>query len=343
MNPNYKLVGLVLIALIIGVAVGWYAKPTLAPVRQERVVLALDWIFVGQHAPFFVALDKGYYFDEGLSVEIVRGFGSADTVKRVEAKAVTFGYGDYNTIVLERAQGGKVKAVGAVFSKGPWTVFYRADRGISTPKDLEGKTIVGAGPGDVDIVLLPAFCKEAGVDFSKINVVSADWGSLFPMMMAGKSDGAVEFIVHKPLVDQQAATVGVTINSFLYADYGLKMYSNGLVAHEDTIKANPDMVRGFVQATMKGLKYTFEHPDEAVAILQKYHPEVDTAVGLGEIQYMRGLVIVPEIQQHGYGSMSEDQWTYTRDKVLQMNNLTAQIPVSDLYTNEFIDPSIIPA
>jgi NitT/TauT family transport system substrate-binding protein len=342
MKSNYKLVGLVLIALIVGFAAGWYVKPTPTPVRQERVVFALDWIFVGQHVPFFVALDKGYYFDEGLSVEIVRGFGSSDTVKRVEAKTVTFGYGDYNSIVLSRAEGGKVKAIGAVFSKGPWTLFYRADRGISTPKDLEGKTVVGAGPGDIDIVLLPAFCKEAGVDFSKIKVVSADWGSLLPMMMAGRSDGAVEFIVHKPLVDQEAEKVGVTINYFLYADYGLRMYSNGLVAHEDTIKANPDMVRGFVQATMKGYKYTFEHPEEAVEILQKFHPEVDTAVALGEIQYMRDLIIVPEIKEHGYGWMSEEQWTYTRDKVVEIFNLKVQVPVSDLYTNDFIDPSTKP-
>jgi NitT/TauT family transport system substrate-binding protein len=239
--------------------------------------------------------------------------------------------------VISRAEGGKVKAIGVVFSKGPWTVFYRKEVGIKGPKDLEGKTVAGAGPGDIDIVLLPALCKVAGVDFNKINVISVDWGSILPMLLARKVDASVEFVFRWANLERDAKAAGVDVGYFLYADYGLNMYSNGFMTRDDVIKNKPELVRGFIKATMKGYKYAFEHPDEAIDILLKYNPELDREVARKELDIMRDLVFVPEIEEHGLGWMSKERWTTTRDMVTELFNLTTKVPVEDLYTNEFLE------
>ncbi len=132
-----------IMVLLLGLCFVW-ETPALA---VDKVTLNLNWFYVGDHSPYFVAADKGWYKEEGLEVNIVPGKGSGDVVKKVDVGSVEFGIVDTGVLIVARAQGAKVKIVSMLFDKSPYCMWMWKDSGINSPKDLVGKKI-GAPPGD---------------------------------------------------------------------------------------------------------------------------------------------------------------------------------------------------
>src|SRR5689334_23947800 len=121
-------------------APGWAQGP-------EKVVFALNWFAVGDHAAYWVALDKGYYKARGLEVELQNSKGSGDSIAKVDTGRADVGLADAVVVIPRVAQGAKIRIVGAVFDNTPLNIWTRKDTGITKPKDLEGK-LLAAPPGD---------------------------------------------------------------------------------------------------------------------------------------------------------------------------------------------------
>src|SRR6185436_2397039 len=113
----------------------------------EKFVFALNWFAVGDHAAYWVALDKGYYKAKGLDVELQNSKGSGDSIAKVDTNRADVGLADAVVVIPRVAQGAKIKIVGAVFDLTPLNIWTRKDTGITRPKDLEGK-LLAAPPGD---------------------------------------------------------------------------------------------------------------------------------------------------------------------------------------------------
>jgi NitT/TauT family transport system substrate-binding protein len=241
-------VAILVVVLLVGIGIGWTIKPA-PPLVREKVTFGLDWAIYGRHAPFFVAKEKGYYDEAGLDVTIVRGFGSADAVSRVDMGTVDFGFGDLGSLVLARAKGAKVKMVAMIYSKAPFTVYTLPESGISTMKDLEGHSLAAISTGDANYVLFQALSKRAGIDATKVNWVFMDPAAKVPMLLEKKVDAITEFIMTTPRI----AATRPDVRILMYADYGLDIYSNGILVKEEKISKNPELVRKFVQATLKRL------------------------------------------------------------------------------------------
>jgi NitT/TauT family transport system substrate-binding protein len=302
----------------------------------EKVILGVDWQILGQHTPFFTALDKGFYQSAGLDVEIVRGYGSADAVKRVAAKTVTFSLGDMGALVIGRSEGIPVKMVAVVYGKAPYTVLTRRDAGIQAPKDLEGKTL-GAPAGSATRALFPVFAKLANVDADKVKWTTGDSTTLWNLFFARRVDGLPTFIVNKPDLDKSAREAGFEIVSMMYSDYGLVAYSNGILARDEMIKSNPSLVRTFVKASLKGLEHAFKNPDESTKILLKYRKELDFAAAKQQLAEFEKLASTEEASKHGLGYMAHDKVERTRDLMADVYKLKVRVPTEELYTNEFLE------
>src|SRR5918994_3481758 len=134
---------------------------------QEKFTFALNWFAVGDHAAYWVALDKGYYKAKGLDVELQNSKGSGDSIAKVDTNRADVGLADAVVVIPRVAQGAKIKIVGAVFDLTPLNIWTRKDTGIAKPKDLEGKTLA-APPGDSQRQLFPAFARVNGLDASKV-------------------------------------------------------------------------------------------------------------------------------------------------------------------------------
>ena len=328
-----------LLAVAPGVKRSEAQKPS-APVpggKTAQVLLALDWVIAGQHAPFYVALDKGFYVEQNLAVTISRGYGSGDTVKRIAATRATFGFADSGALIAARANDEvKVKALAAIYGEPGAAILYNAKKGISKPKDLEGVTIAG-GAGSAVPRLFPAFAKANNIDASKVKWVFVEPGSVNSIFATGRVDAVGLFVLEAPILrnltkDNKDIEVGV----MRYADHGLKFYGNVLIGEEETIRANPDLARRFVAATIKGFDYALNNMDEAVTIFGKYQREPGPAQAKEELQLVKELVYSAEAKARGIGTFDPEKAARSIDLVSEGMGLKRKISPDEYYTTEFL-------
>jgi len=319
------------------VCILWTALLLLALVpaaRAGELIFNLDWVIYGRHTQYFVALDKGFYREAGLDLKIVRGYGSVDAINKITTNQATFAFGDTPALIIARTKGAQVKLVAMVYARSPFAIFSPADEGITKPKDLEGKSLA-APTFDSARNLFPVFARLTGIDAGKVKWVTVDGAQKNPMLLARKVDAIPEFLPHIPILTKQAEAQNMRLNIMKWADYGFELYNNGLLVSDELIRSKPQMVRGFVQATVRGLQYTFEHPDEAASIMLKHNPTMDREVIRGEIDLVKDLALTDDAKKHGLGWMNEKTMQATVDAVAEVFKVDKPA-LASLYTNEFL-------
>jgi NitT/TauT family transport system substrate-binding protein len=330
------------VASDIGLAQSWYekAKALGSPVAAERlealtrldkVTLITDYGYNGRHAYFFDALDRGYYRDAGLEVKIVRGQGSADAIRQVGVGNAMFAFADAGTLILARANDQiPVKLVAAIYRKPPQLIACREDSGLKKPKDLEGNAI--AEPADSAIrSLFPAFAKAAGFDAQTVRWVGASAETKPGLLANNKVYCVGEYTVDEALLQSQLGSAKLV--HFSYADAGLSYYSNGIVATNATIASKPDVVRRFVEATVRGMKDAFADPAAAGAIMQKIVPQVDATIAKKETEAVAELAQIPG---KPLGEIDPARIEATIDMVKAAFKLATPVAAADVYASGFV-------
>lgn len=298
---------------------------------QDKVGVITDAGFLGRHAYFFVAIEKGYYKEANLDVNVLRGQGSAEAVKQVGAGNVTFGFADAASTVLARGNDNvPVRLVAIVYAKPPHAIYALKSSGIRKPKDLEGRQIANPAGGAIPKVF-PAYAKVAGIDESKVKWVVASSESLPGLLALGRVDAIGQFTVGEPRLKKDAQ--GKELVELTYGDAGLDFYSNGIIASENTISTNPDLVQRFVTATIKGLKYALDNPKEAAEIMKKYHRELDAELGAAELVKVRELAVVPN---SSLGKIEPKRAQSTIDLVASAFSLKNPVRVEDAFNVKFV-------
>jgi len=305
--------------------------PAQSASAADSVTLITDFGYNGRHSYFFVAQDKGFYKEAGIDVKFVGGKGSVDAIKQVAAGNATFGFADAGSLVLSRANDNiPVKMVAVVYARPPQAIFCAADAGLKTPKDLEGKSVANPAGGSIPD-MFPAFAKAAGIDASKVNWVVAASSALPGLLASGKVPCVGQFTVGEPLLRAQAAPKQLV--RFAYSDPGLNFYGNGIIATDATIKSNPDLVRRFVAATIKGLKASIDAPADAGAIMNKAHPEVSVDVATGETEAVAELA---QVKGKPLAEIDPAGVQATIDVVNGAFKLKSPVTVGDIYVPGFV-------
>jgi NitT/TauT family transport system substrate-binding protein len=302
--------------------------------RAAELILNLDWLVFGRHIPYFVALEKGYYRDAGLDIKIVRGYGSADPINKIAAGQAAFGFGDAGSLILARSKGAQVKMVAMIYGKSPFVFFSLPEMKIAGPKDLEGKSIA-APTTDAPRTMFPVYAKLAGIDQTKVRWITIDGAQKDPMLLSKRTDLTTSFWVHLPTISRAAKAQGLTISMLKWADVGFELYSNGLLASDEMIKSEPQKVRSFVQATIKGHQTAFDRPDEAVDILLKHYPTLDRDVARAELDIIKEMTLSEDAKQHGIGWINEKTMQMTVDAVAAVFQIEKPV-LSSTYSNDFL-------
>lgn len=295
--------------------VGFLAGATLAaalvlPVRAaEAVKFTLDWKFEGPSAPFLVALEKGYYAAEGLDVTIDTGAGSTEALPRVASGAYQFGFGDINSLIKFRDQnpGLDVKAILMMYDVPPFAIVGRKSLGVSTWQDLAGKKL-GAPPPDGAFAQWPAFVKVNGIDTSSITIESIGFPVREPMLAQGAVDAVFGFSFSVMLNLKAAGVPEDDISVILMSKNGLDLYGNAVLVNPGFAKANPELVKGFVRATIKGVVDTIQDPESAVKLVLARNEVAKEEVELQRLKIAIAENIATEAAKaNGFGSVDMER------------------------------------
>jgi NitT/TauT family transport system substrate-binding protein len=306
--------------------------------ESKTGMIRLDFIIGGKHAPWFVALEKGFYAKRGLTATIHAGSGSADTVRAIAAGAADFGFADISTAIVARSRGTPVQTV-AQFGYVPATVMWREDTPIKNLKDLEGKSWA-ISPGQAQWYLMPAYCRINKIDFKSIKIQETAAPLQPAALVAKKTDFIVMYRASNDEVAELAATKqGMKLNRIFMKDTGLDIYGTGLIVKDDDVKQRPDFVRAYVEATMEGLRYTRDHQEEALRILLKHKPELDLALTTLQLKNaLYEVFIPPESVQSGLGFMKPNIMEKTVGITNEYFDVGRKVTAAEVFTNRFVKP-----
>jgi NitT/TauT family transport system substrate-binding protein len=319
---------------LIGAAVALFGAATVAS-AQDSVTFALSWIPGGNHFGVIAADVEGFYRDVNVKVDIQRGNGSGDTVKRVATGSADIGVADATSVIDGVRNGLKVKQVAVIFERAPDSIFFVKDRGISAPKDLEGRKL-GAATGEAPLNTLPLFAKHANFAVDKVSIINMTPSAKYASLVAGSVDAIVEFINLEPTVQQAAAKTGLKIGKFVYAEYGVDYYSLGLVVNDAAVDARPDLLRRLVSATMRGYAWAIKNPDAAADDFAKSYPESSRDVALAQWKVSLPFVLTETTKSKGIGYIDDGKMQTTLDVIRSYKPLDPSVKPGDVYTLKFL-------
>src|SRR5438552_4186963 len=328
-----------LLAVLVLLAVPGNGTAQTKPLKAYTLIL--DFVPTGEYVPHYTALEKGWYRDEGLDVKIVRGQGSADTVKPMTAGQGKVGISDISARIAARANTDvKVKAIALWYRRPPHGIFVRTDSPIKGPKDLEGKKLA-ISPGNSHQILWPMFEKLSGLKPNSVTWVTMDAASMPPALIRGAADAVPFFVVHEARIRKIAKQQNVDLRLLTaWADLGLDLSSTSLVAREETIARDADGLKAFLRATLKGANYAFhdKHFEEGVGYVVKHHPEVDPDGALGAAQVAARFVYAEEVTsgKMALGQFEPARIEKTRDTYTQYLELKRKVPLEEIYTNDLL-------
>ncbi len=319
------LVAVVLVALGLG-------APSAQPAPQ-KVVFALNWFPVGDHAAYWVALEKGYYRQRGLDVDMQNSKGSGDSIAKVDTGRADVGLADSAVVIASSARGTKVKVVGMVFDKSPLNVWSRKDAPITKPKDLEGKT-VAAPPGDGQRQMFPAFARLHGIDPAKVTWVNVEPAAKVPALAEKRVDAVADYTTGLPFYEKAVGKGNAVM--LPWADHGFDMYSMSIIASEKTMKERAPMLRAFLEASYLGWRDVMSDPKSALEIFKKRVPEIDLSII--EPNMMMGLELMKtdRYAKNGIGWMEEKKMCDSVDLVNTYMGVPTKVECKAVYTNEFL-------
>jgi len=323
-----RLIRLALVLVLVVAA----AAPAAAQAPQ-KVVFALNWFAVGDHAAYWVALEKGYYKEKGLDVELQNSKGSGDSIAKVDTGRADIGLADASVVVPRVAQGAKIKVVGAVFDNTPLNIWTRKDTGISKPKDLEGKTLA-APPGDSQRQLFPAFAKINGVDESKVRWVNIEPAAKFVALSEKRADAVPDYTTGQPFWEKAVGKDNLVMMP--WHRFGFDTYSMSIFASEKTMNERPKVLRDFLEASYRGWRDVMENPRAALEIFKKRVPEIDLA--LIEPNMMLGLDLMrtDRFAQNGIGWMDRSKMCRTVELINTYMDVPRKVGCDEVFTNSFL-------
>ena len=308
---------------------------------QTAVKLSLDGRFEGPVAPFLVAQDKGYYRNEGIAVTIDEAASALDPITRVASGSHEMGFADINMLIRYRDQNpsAQIKAVFMVYNRPPYAVLARKSRGVSEPKQLEGKKL-GASPAGSTFGQWPLFARLNNIDPARVTIESIGIPVRAPMLAAGQLDAVLgfSFRVYVDLKDR-----GVPLDDIVLmpmANYGLKLYGNAVIVSPKFAAEKPDEVKAFLQAYLKGLKETVRRPAEAVETIVRRADGTKKEVELERLRMaIRDNIVTPEVRADGFGAVDTGRLFEAIEQIASVHPFKAKPRPEDIFEGAFLPPA----
>jgi NitT/TauT family transport system substrate-binding protein len=305
------------------------ASPTPAPpAPPTKVTLAMGYIPNVQFAPFYVAVNQGYFADENLDLEFDYGM-ETDLLNLVGTDALQFAVASGDQVILARGQGLPVVYVMTYFQRFPVAVVSLEDVPLKSPEDLMGRTVGIPGLWGASYIGWLALLDAAGIDGAEVKLESIGYTQV-ASLTEDQVDAAVVYAANEPVQLRQA---GYEPHIIYVADY-MNLVSNGIITNEKTIAEKPQLVAGLVRAVLRGLRYTIDHPEEAFEICLEYVPEAGGENRDTQLAVLQESIKFWQGDKLGYSDPSA--WEMSQEFMLQAGLAEAETNPDKMFTNDFI-------
>ena len=294
----------------------------------EDVSLRLSWLMNVQSAGYVMALEKGFYAEEGLNVTIEPGGPNLNSAALVASGANTFGTNDVIALVNGAAQGMPLQMVGGCFQRHPAGLIVRADAGIASPADLIGKNMAynEGGPW----TLVQAMLAANDIAVSDINTTVS---TAVELLAEGRVDAKTGFTVNEPL---SLAAMGVETISLVPSDYGVNTYAEIVFTNQAFAAEKPEVVAAFMRATQRGYDYAYENKAETVETLVKLNPQLDPVQQTQQMDLQESYVYTDYSREHGACAFETSVVTETEQMLRDITGLTGEIDLDAIASTAFL-------
>ena len=320
----------VLIMLGMAIAVSGCARPTFTNEAGTltKIRLPMGYIPNIQFAPFYVAVEKGYFREAGIELEFDYKF-ETDGVALVGAGELPFAVVSGEQVLLARAKGLPVTYIAAWYQQYPVSVVAKSEAGILVPQDLKGKKIGLPGLFGANYVGLRALLNAGKLTEQDVTLDSIGFNQV-ELVAAGQQDIVVGYTANEPI---QLRSRGIAVTEMRVADYA-QLAANGLLASEKVTQENPVLVQAFVEAFLKGLNDTITNPDEAMQLSEAHIPNFADLDA--KVQREVLLTSIEQWRTDRLGYSDPQAWENMQDVLLDMGFIESKMDLSKAFTNEFI-------
>jgi NitT/TauT family transport system substrate-binding protein len=304
------------------------------------VRFALDWRFEGPAAPYFVAIDKGYYKQEGLNVTIDPGSGSVEGINRVASGAYELGFADINSLIKYRdnPRNLPVKAIMMIYDTPAFSIVSLKKNGIAKPKDLEGK-VLGAPAADGAYAQWPIFAMANQIDSSKVKIENIGFPVREPMLAQGKVDAITGFWFSSYMNLKANGVKDDDIVVIHMRDHGLDLYGNVIIANPDFLRFQPKAAAGFVKATIRGIQDTIRNPEAAIDSMMKRNPIAKRDVELERLKLsLQKNFVTPDVQKNGLGAVDMKRLERSIEQIGLTFQYANKPKAADIFTAQYLPP-----
>jgi len=323
LSRRILIVVLVMMFLLSGCSANLGAKG-----EPRQVTIAMGFIPNVQFTPMYVAIERGYFADEGITVELDYGM-ETDLLQRVGTNDLQFAVASGDQVILARSNDLPVRYALNWYRRFPVCVVSLADKGIDSPSDLAGKTVgipVMAGASYIGWL---AFLEQVGLTPDDVNLQVIGYTQV-ASLTEGRVDAGVCYAMNEPV---QLVQSGYDVNTFSLDDY-THLVSNGIITNDKTISKDPELVQAVVTAFLRGLADTIKDPDAAFEIARKAISEMDD-----ETARLQRAVLDESIRfwqgADTPGASVAEHWQESVVLLERLELISAGLDPLSLYTNDF--------
>src|SRR5262249_42696935 len=265
----------------------------------------LDFLLQGQQSPLVLGREKGYYAAQHINFTAFDpGRGGADSISKVASGTHDIGFGDLSALIEFNAMnpGRELIAVLLIYDQAPLSIISLKKTNIVKPTDLEGRK-GGAPSVDATYRLFNVFARTNGIDASRVQWSTVQPQLREPMLVRGEIDFAAAWVMTAVPALGGLGVKREDINVMMLRDHGLDLYANVVFTTPAFAREHPDVVRGFVAATVRSWLHAAAEPDAAVAALKRAEPLSDPAVEMGRLKWALEFVVTPGVKKAGFGDV----------------------------------------
>lgn len=300
-------------------------------IKVDKVTFILDWLPNTNHTGIYTAIEKGYFEDENIEVEVIQpSEGSADTL--VGAGQGEFGVSFQETLTMARTADNPIPvvAIAAIIQNNTSGFASLSEKNISSAKDFEGKTY-GSWGTEIETAFIKTMMKNENADMSKLKIIDV---VSYDFLTSITNDVDFQWIYYGwDGIAAEEAGVDIDFIKLQDIDKRLNFYTPIIMTSETLIAENPDLIRRFLSAVAKGYEYAIENPEEAVKDLLKHAPETDEAIATSSQIY---LAKEYKADSDKWGIMKESIWETFSEWMLKNKVISRELNVKKAYTNEFL-------